>query len=310
MKLPPTGACLVVAFFLILLAPQPSAAADEDREQIEANVTAYIDAYQKKDAAALASFWSESGQFVSPISGETVSGRKKIEQEYAAMFADSGEIGLAVEIESLRFLTRDVAVEEGIAKMTFPDESPSESRYRVIHVKQEGKWLIDSIRETIIPTAAQPAEETTGDEPGSKMEPLAWMIGEWVDGGDGSAIYLSCSWGMKNRFIKREFTVEIEDRIAMNGIEVIGWDASEGIYRSWVFDSEGGFGSATWARDGDIWTKRLTGTTKDGKKAFSAHTIRKIDDDSYEWNAHGRELDGQLLPNIDTVTVIRSSQEN
>ena len=139
------------------------------------------------------------------------------------------------------------------------------------------------------------------------MKELSWMIGDWVDSSDGSKIYLSCSWGMGKRFIKREFTVAIEDRIEMDGIEVIGWDPAEKIYRSWVFDSEGGFGSATWTRDGERWTKRMTGTTNSGKKAFAAHTIEKIDDDSYQMSAHGRELDGELLPNIDAVTVVRQN---
>jgi hypothetical protein len=142
----------------------------------------------------------------------------------------------------------------------------------------------------------------------AEMEELGWIIGDWVDEGDGSAIYLSCSWGMGKSFIKREFTVAIEDRIEMEGIEVIGWDPAEKTYRSWVFDSQGGFGSAVWSQEGEHWTKQLTGTTKAGLKSFAAHTIVKVDNNTYQWRAHGRELDGEVLPNIDTVTVVRQSE--
>ena len=308
---PGTHLAFALSFALFTISPSSFAAEDnaDDRKKIEANVAAYTKAYQEKDAAALAAFWSESGQFVSPTSGETVSGRKAIENQYAEMFADAGDSALEVDVESVRFITDDVAVEEGIAKVIYPGELPSESRYRVIHIKQDGKWLIDSIRETVLPPAAADVEENPASASGGKMEALGWMIGDWIDGGDGSAIYFSCSWGMGNKFIKREFSVAIEDRVEMDGIEVIGWDPSEEIYRSWVFDSEGGFGSATWTRDGDTWIKRMTGTTSSGKKAFAAHRIEKIDDDSYRFSSHGRELDGQLLPNIDAVTVVRQKGE-
>ena len=47
----------------------------------------------------------------------------------------------------------------------------------------------------------------------------------------------------------------------MEGVEVIGWDPAEKVYRSWVFDSQGGFGSAVWTEgEGDKWIRRLTGT--------------------------------------------------
>ena len=177
-----------------------------------------------------------------------------------------------------------------------------------IHNERYIVRLIDGIRETVLPIPA--ARE--GDQAGgvAELKQLEWMIGDWIDEGEGSTIYLSCSWGMGRSFIKREFSVAVADRIEMDGIEVIGWDPAEKIFRSWVFDSEGGFGSAVWSSDGDVWKKQLTGTTKDGQKAFSSHTMTKIDNDTYQWRAYGRELDGKLLPNIDTVTVVRQTGGN
>ena len=49
----------------------------------------------------------------------------------------------------------------------------------------------------------------------------------------------------------------------------------------------------------------MKGTTKDGKKAFAIHVVKSIDENTYEWRAHGREMDGVLLPNIDPVKVVR-----
>ena len=307
----PLAFVAVLCTCAVLLPPSTAQAADDSsaaKKEIEANIAAYTKAYTAKDATALAAFWSETGQFISPTSGESISGREQIEAEYAGMFAEEGDIALEVNIESIRFITEDVAVEEGGATVIYPGELPSASRYRVIHTKQEGKWLIDSVRETVLPLAQSGTAEGTEAEPSAELKDLSWLIGDWVDdGGEGSTVEFSCSWGMAMSFIRREFSVWVEDRVEMEGVEVIGWDPAENIYRSWVFDSEGGFGSATWTRDGEKWIKHLTGTTSSGNKAFAAHIMTKVDDNSYQWGAHGRELDGRLLPNIDPVTVVRQN---
>ena len=128
--------------------------AAEDEKQIRANLDAFVAAYSKKDAAALAGFWSPEGRFLSPLSGEAMSGRENIEKEYAAIFADVEEVSLEVEVESLRFISPDVAVEEGVATVSFGEELASPSRYSATHVRRDGKWLIDSVRETVQPAAA------------------------------------------------------------------------------------------------------------------------------------------------------------
>jgi hypothetical protein len=43
----------------------------------------------------------------------------------------------------------------------------------------------------------------------------------------------------------------------------------------------------------------------DGRKASMVNIIRVIDDDTFTLQSVGREVDGELLPNIDEVTVIR-----
>ena len=300
-----------VATCLLLLAFSGGASADrppgraEDEKAIRSNVEAYVAAFRKKDAAAVAAFWAEDGRFISPLSGEALSGRERIQGEFAEMFSDAEAFQLEVEVTALRFLTADVAVEEGVATVISPGQPPSESSYQVIHKKQEGAWLIDSVRETLLPQVS-PAEQ---QEAAEEMEPLAWMVGDWIDAGDGSTIYLSCRLGMGGRYLRRDFEVAIADRIEMSGVEVIGWDAAEETWRSWVFDSEGGFGSALWKKDGETFIKDLSGTTRTGQRAFATQTLTRIDKTRSQWRSDSREADGEILPNIETVTVIRQNTE-
>ena len=276
--------------------------ASGEESKIRANLKAYLEAYAKRDASALADLWSEEGEFQSPLSGNKVVGRAAIEKEYRDIFAGAEQIALEAEIQSLRLVTPEVAVEDGVARVMRPGDAPEETSYRVIHVRQDGKWLIDSVRETAVPLAE--AEQAV---PGQLAE-LAWVIGDWVDSGEGSEIYLSASWVMGNKFIRRNFDVVIGDQVAMNGIEVIGWDPREEIVRSWVFDSEGGFGSAEWEKGEGKWVKRVSGTTADGRKVNAVHVVSEISEDGYQWQAHSRSAGGELLPNIDAVTVRRLAE--
>ena len=60
--------------------------ATQDEKEIRSNASAYVEAYGKKDAKALAALWAEDGQFISPVSGEAMSGRANIAKEYTNMF--------------------------------------------------------------------------------------------------------------------------------------------------------------------------------------------------------------------------------
>ncbi|MCH7790096.1 MAG: hypothetical protein IH940_11750 [Acidobacteria bacterium] len=97
----------------------------------------------------------------------------------------------------------------------------------------------------------------------------------------------------------------IEDRIDMSGTQVIGWDPAANTIRSWVFDSDGGITEGVWTRRDDGWSIRAVGVLPDGRKASMVNIIRLIDDNTFTWQSVGREVDGELLPNIDEVTVIR-----
>ena len=284
-----------------------------DDAAIRKNLAAYLAAYGQQDAAALAALWSEDGHFLSPTTGKSIIGRKGIEEEYRALFKEEPKAILTVDEVTIRFLTKDVAVEEGVAHVTAPDAPATSDTYQAIHVKKGARWFIDSVRET---AAANDPDETAPSKPAPaekspipELEKLAWMIGDWVDSGDGSSVSHSCSWGMGKCFIRKDFSVVVEGLIQMEGIEVIGWDPAEKLFRSWVFDSGGGFGSATWTQSEDGWIKKISGTTREGKKVYAEHSIRLLNENTYQFEAHGREADGVLLPNIPLTEIVRVTEE-
>ena len=74
-------------------AQQTSAAGRQDvRQAVEAFVTKYLDAYNKKDAAGVAALYTEDGFLVPP--GPITTGKQNIEKAWRAVF-DAGRTGLA-----------------------------------------------------------------------------------------------------------------------------------------------------------------------------------------------------------------------
>ena len=92
----------------------------------------------------------------------------------------------------------------------------------------------------------------------------------------------------------------------MAGMQIIGWDPAAKQIRSWVFDSDGGFAEGRWTKKDNRWSITTTGTTPDGRKASSVNVINCVDENEFKWQSVSRMVNGELLPNIDEVIVVRS----
>jgi hypothetical protein len=92
-------------------------------------------------------------------------------------------------------------------------------------------------------------------------------------------------------------------------MQVIGWDPVKNQIRSWVFDSEGGFGEGTWVRKDNRWVIQSTSTLADGGRATATNIMTQVDNDTFTWQAVNRSVDGELLPNVDEVPIRRKPVE-
>jgi uncharacterized protein (TIGR02246 family) len=278
---------------------QTTFAADRaaDKAAIEKAVESYTAAFNAGDADALAAHWSPEAVYVNPLTGGQVEGSEAIAKEFEAILAELKETKLAVDVESIRFISPGVAVENGVAKLISADGQPQESTYTAIHVKRDGKWFLDRVTEEDIPIVLSHHEQ---------LKELEWLIGSWVDGDDQARIQTTCQWTRNKNFITRSFTVSIQDRIDMAGMQIIGWDPAAKQIRSWVFDSDGGFAEGRWTKKDDRWSITTTGATPDGLKSTSVNVITYVDDNQFKWQSVSRMVGGELLPNIDEVVVVRA----
>lgn len=268
-----------------------------DEAAIRASAQAYAAAFTRRDAKALAAFWAPDAVHV--VGGQKVAGREAIEKAFAALFAEAGEARLQVKINSLRFVTDDVAIEDGTALVRRPGEATEESQYTAVHVRKDGKWLLDSVRETESPAAASPFD---------MLKELDWMVGDWVDDNDEATVRTSVKWMGNGAFLVRTFRIAIGDRVQLEGGQIVGYDPVKKQIRSWAFDSDGGFSEGLWTRDGNEWTVRSKNTLADGRQGTATTVFRYIDENRFGWKSIARDLEGELLPNVDEVEVVREAE--
>jgi hypothetical protein len=157
-------------------------------------------------------------------------------------------------------------------------------------------------------SSREPESEEAEVEQSSPLQELAWMVGTWVDEGEESRVVTECSWTKNGKFLKRSFSVVIDNEVTLEGDQIVGWDPLEGRIRCWTFDSEGGIGEGRWEQDGSSWLIKTSFTLGTGEKASATNVITYVDEDTATWQSIGREVAGELLPSIPEVTVIRQPE--
>src|SRR4029079_11569407 len=114
---------VVVAFCASCLALNVCRADQADDEAaIRKSDDAYVEAYNKQDAKALAALWSPEAVYVDPESGDEAVGREEIEKELADTFANLKDAKLEVNVTAIKFMSPNVAVESGTARIIRPKE--------------------------------------------------------------------------------------------------------------------------------------------------------------------------------------------
>src|SRR5262245_49834933 len=172
--------------------------ADDDAAVRKATAD-FIKAVEKGDAKAVAACWTEDGEYIDD-DGTTLRGRADIEAAYAKAFAKKKNPKVEITIESIRFPSKDTAIEEGYAKR-YRDGSDqfTASRYSVLHVREGGKWLMAVLREW--------------PDEGVSLRDLDWLIGTWESKSDEVNVRTTYSWDDKKNSIRCQIVIKTPGRI-------------------------------------------------------------------------------------------------
>jgi uncharacterized protein (TIGR02246 family) len=279
-------------------APQPPKKS-ADLMAIEKSADAFTAAFNKGDAKAIAALFTPEAEYVDGF-GRVFHGREEIEGLFADGFKDDAGMKIVIDMESVRQVSAGVLIEEGATRIASKEEEPlTQSRYIVLHVRQaDDKWLMASVR-------------TTRDvpiTPHERLKALDWLLGKWVDESPESTVETTWKWSEDGNYLLGDFDIRIPSGVVMKGTQRVGWDAFRHQFRSWVFDSQGGFSEGLWTATEDGWIVKATGVSSDGDEASSTNVYTRAGKEAFFWASKDRIEGHDVLPDVE-VKVVRAAPE-
>jgi uncharacterized protein (TIGR02246 family) len=257
----------------------------------------FTDAYNRHDAKTIAAGFTQNAEFVTE-KGTEIRGREAIERHFASAFAAAPQVHLELNVESIRLVTSNVAIEEGRVEMiTAPGESPLTSRYVAVHVNYEGKWLLARARDF-----SADAEPRSNHE---RLKELEWLVGEWIEEGEGTLVATSCRWDTTGSYLLQDFTIRLAGHSPMTGSTRIGWDPQTQQIKSWTFDADGGYSEGLWTHGADKWVLKSRGVTHLGRNFSATSILRHVDSGTLSWESRDRVEGGVLVPDRPPLVVKR-----
>src|ERR1700758_4036332 len=253
----------------------------------------YEEAYNKADAKTLAGFYSDDVDYIDQ-DGAEVKGRDAMQKLLADNFVQNPGAKLAITTEEVKQLTPDVKVTRGLATVTPANGAATTTRYTAVSVKKGDHWEISQLNEREAPPLSAY----------SKLAALEWMVGTWQDKSGDQIVQAKINWAGDKNFLVR--TIDVQgNQTTTDGWEIIAWDPVRQQIRSWIFDSNGGFGESTWVSDGEDWLIRASNVLPDGSRSTAENVLTRVNDNKFTWESQNRTLNGEPQPSLDKIEVQR-----
>ncbi|MFM9964896.1 MAG: YybH family protein [Planctomycetaceae bacterium] len=277
---------------------KPNTKRSADEEAIRQSDESFSKAYGQGNAKSVAAHFTADAEFVDEL-GNVFQGRAAIEESMTEFFAENPGCKLEMKVDSIRFISPGVAVEDGTTTIIRAEgEGTVESLYTAVHVKTDGQWLVASVRDHA------PKNRRLHR---SQLQQLDWLTGDWVDEEDDSIVVFSCQSVDSGNFLLRKFNIQVAGKDAMSGTQRIGWDPLTGKLRAWIFDSEGAYSEGLWHRAGDNWVLKSTGVTADGQTTSSTSIYTFVNNHTVTWQSVHHEIAGVQQPDSEVVTIVREA---
>lgn len=269
----------------------PAAYAEDSPQEaaVRQTLAALGQAFNAHDAAAFGAAWTEDAVYADPVGGVQVDGRTQIQAWYAQLFKEQPQASLKAEISAIEFDGDARAFVRGRSEVTPGGGEPVVTSFLAELVKTKDQWLVASV------------EESDPDP----LTDLEWLVGDWKDDREGPSIESTFAWEGNGRFLVRKYTISDENGPKRTGTQYVVGDAASGTLRSWVFDSEGALAEGQWTAKDDHWAIHWTVTLPNGRVASATQVLKPVDQDTFEVKWSDIDVDGDMRPSTDPVTVRR-----
>lgn len=271
------------------------AVADNHEQSVRDAIKKYEDAWNARDMKSMAACWSLDGELVDP-SGQKLPVAEVLGQR-ASLFTHDKTSTLAVKVASIRLLTPNVAVVDGVTEFAdaSPEANPGDS-FSALYIRRDGEWLLARVHELDAGTAVE-----------NHLQELEWLIGTWHGESEESTVRSTVTWSENKKFMIRKFEVVENDQVILTGTQRVGWDPLTGQLKSWYFDSDGSIGEGEWEKQDEHWIIDVKGMLQDGTTVSATNVYTRIDDDSYLRHSLRTRVGNQTVPDRE-VRVVRSKK--
>ena len=267
---------------------------DPEAAQIRAGDEAFVKAFNGGKVDDLVAMFLPKGELIDD-EGNVYQGQAEIKELLTKYFAKYPGAKLTLEVESIR-VVGPVAIEEGTRYIATKDDSAkAQLRYINVRAKTDRGWQVASIREF---------NDDPSPTPGEQLQPLAWLVGEWVNEGSDAVVKISYRWSADKNFLLGDFSVTREGSLVMNSSQRLGWDPLVGKVRAWLFDSDGGFGGGHWTPIDGSWVFKSSAVLPDAQTGSATITITPQGNDRFTMKGTDRLVGDARDPDFE-VTVAR-----
>lgn len=228
-------------------------------------------AFSAGKADEMAAIFHPQAEFVDE-EGVAYQGRPAIQELLTKYFTKFPGVKVTVEVDSIR-VAGPVALEEGVRTTVTKDETAgARIFYSAVWTKVGNDWQIVSLRDSADDSELSPHD---------LLEPLAFLVGDWVNEGNDAVVRITYRWSEDQNFLLGDFHVTRAGAVVMHSTQRIGWDPLTGKVRSWMFDSDGGFGEGHWTHVDGSWVIKSTAVLPDGQTGSATITMTPQGKDRY-----------------------------
>lgn len=252
-------------------------------------------AFNGAKADDIAAMFLADGELVDE-QGTVHKGQDAVKDLLKKFFAKFPGTQMEIVVDSIR-LVGPVAIQEGTRFTSSKDGSNASVRFVSVLSKTDKGWKIASLSDF--------ADESAADaNPGEFLQPLNWLIGDWINEGTDARVKISYQWSEDNNFIVGDIIVNKNDQSVMKSSQRIGWDPRLNKPRSWTFDSDGGFAESTWTETEEGWVVQSTAVMPDGLTGSANVTITLGENGRYVMSGRNRLVGNSQEPDYE-ITVVK-----
>jgi uncharacterized protein (TIGR02246 family) len=276
----------------------PSQNADSGWTPAEAEVVAadkkLMDAFNQGNAGQVADMFLPDGELIDE-SGTVYLGKDEIGGLLKSFFEKYPGAKTVSQIESVRLISGLALLDGSRSIMEKEGKSFSLVRYATIWKKTDAGYKVVSLRDVA---------ESIPPSPKEALETISWLVGSWVNEGSDGKVNLDYRLAEDGNFIVGDVLVVAPDgRQVMKSFQRIAWDAAQGTYRSWTFDSDGGWGESLWSPSDQGWILESKAFAPSGSQGTVRVSIVSESDSRLKIQGTNRFSNGVAEPDYEHVMV-------